>query len=338
MDEVVLACDEAGRILYANPAALRTHGVSATDQFEPQMSATVEAEGLRRLDGTAMRVEELPLHRALRERALVREQFVIEHVGGPQLSFYATAVPLRSDGRVVGAVVVARDITELMELDRLKDQFLAASAHELKTPVAIIKAGVQTLSSLGETKEGARAILERIHRGADRIERVVSDLLDVSQLQLGRFVIHREPLDLREVVEQVVARSTARERRLHVVLREGAAVPLSADRARISQVLVHLLSNTVRYSPAGADVEVEVREGAREAVVSVRDHGIGIPHGRQSRIFERFYRAHADTPQDRGGMGLGLYLAKQFVVAHGGRMWFESTEGVGSTFSFSLPR
>ncbi len=97
------------------------------------------------------------------------------------------------------------------------------------------------------------------------------------------------------------------------------------------------MSNAIRHSPDGGDVEIDVSRGPRGAIVSVRDHGVGISRRAQTRMFEPFHRPHADTPNDRGGLGLGLYLSGEFVAAHGGRMWFESVEGSGSTFSFSLP-
>ena len=110
-----------------------------------------------------------------------------------------------------------------------------------------------------------------------------------------------------------------------------------ADRERIGQVVASLFENAVRFSPRGGDVEAEVTRRDAHAVVSVRDHGLGIPHERQSRIFERFYRAHAGTDQDYGGLGIGLDVSREIVARHGGRIWFESAPGEGSTFSFSLP-
>jgi signal transduction histidine kinase len=261
---------------------------------------------------------------------------LILELGGVEVFMFATAVPLRVDGRVVGGVVVSRDVTELMQLDRLKDQFLSVAAHELKTPLAIIAAGVQVLSLQGSDAATTQGTLARIRRGLERIDHVVTELLDVSELQLGRFVVHREDLDLRELVRRVIARAPPQIRE-RVVLRADAAVTVSADRLRISQVVANLLSNAVKYSQNGGDVVVAITRDDGQAVVSVRDAGIGIPCRRQRRVFERFYRAHADTPCDRGSIGLGLYLSREFVVSHGGRIWFESIEGQGSTFSFSLP-
>jgi signal transduction histidine kinase len=120
-------------------------------------------------------------------------------------------------------------------------------------------------------------------------------------------------------------------------LEASAAAPVRADRDRVEQVLVSLVDNALKFSPQGGEVTVEVARGASEAVVSVRDAGLGIPPEKQARLFERYYRAHEGDPRDRGGFGLGLDLAREIVSRHGGRVWFESAAGTGSTFHFSLP-
>jgi PAS domain S-box-containing protein len=336
MDEEVIGADPEGCIRYANRAALETHGLSRPDEIEPQMLEACASGKLHRLDGTRLEVRDLPLARAAREGVTAREQFVLQLPDGPEIFIYATAVPLVREGRSVGAVVVARNVTELMLLDRLKDQFCAVAAHELRTPLAIVDAGLRSLERRGEQPgEPDGCTLARIRRGVERIGRLVTDLLDMSELQLGRFVIHREPVDLRDLVRGAVAKAASPPGRIHV--RARTPVVVSADHLRISQVLTNLLSNAVKFSPGGGDIEIELERREAEAVVSVRDHGVGIPTRSQPRVFERFFCAHADTPYDFGGIGLGLYLSKEFVASHGGRIWCESTEGVGSTFSFSLP-
>ena len=338
MEEIVLACDESGHIRYTNRAACHSHGLNRPDDFELQMREACEDGRVRRLDGTALALEDLPLHRAFNAGEVVRDQFIVEvHRGKPAYRAAATAIPLRGDGGVVGAVVVGHDVSDEEQLERLKGQFVATAAHELKTPLAIIKGDVQCLRQAGRTDESLQHKLDRISRGVARIDHVVTELLDLSLVRLGRLVMHREPVDLRELVERAVARAPALAPGQRIVLRGDPVVPAFADRLRISQVVANLVSNAIRHSPDGGDVEIDVSRDAIGAIVSVRDHGIGIARRAQARMFEPFHRPHADTPNDRGGLGLGLYLSGEFVAAHGGRMWFESAEGCGSTFSFSLP-
>jgi signal transduction histidine kinase len=210
------------------------------------------------------------------------------------------------------------------------------AAHELKTPVAIMKGYAQALLRTSEeVSPRRRKMLEAVDRGANRIDGIVNDLLDVSRLLAGVLDLSSQRIDLREMVEETVDRMAlnAPKHRLQV---KAQPVVVEGDRDRLEQVLANLLDNALRYSPEGGDVVVEVTVKGREAVVSVKDEGVGIPEEKQGRIFERFYRAHTKTPYDYGGMGVGLYISREIVKRHGGRMWFESREGVGSTFAFSL--
>ncbi len=143
-------------------------------------------------------------------------------------------------------------------------------------------------------------------------------------------------MELGALVEDVVERLQATTRAHRLVLRREGEVAVEVDRERIDQVLVNLLDNAIKFSPEGGDIRIQV--GAREgrAVVSIQDPGMGIPRERQAQVFQRFYRAHEGLASDRGGMGIGLHLSEQLILSHGGRLWFESEEGKGSTFSFSL--
>ena len=231
-----------------------------------------------------------------------------------------------------------RDVSEFVELDRLKDQFLRVAAHELKTPVAIMKGYADVLLRAKEQLPGpARGAIEAIERGALKIDRIVNELLDVSLLLAGKMEMRLERVDLAELVDTVTRRIalTAPRHRLRLVVSQP--VVIRADRSRLEQLLGKLLDNAIRYSPRGGDVDVSLELHGGEAIVCVRDRGIGIPADKQRRVFERFYRPHTDTPHDYGGMGVGLYIAREIIARHGGTMSFESKEGEGSVFCFRLP-
>jgi signal transduction histidine kinase len=234
--------------------------------------------------------------------------------------------------------VVARDVTELTELDRLKDEFISVAAHELKTPIAIMKGYTQALlRTAQQLSPPHRRMLEAIDRGSSRIDGIVKDLLDISRLHLGQLELTRERIDLSELVTEVVDRTALTTTKHRLKLISAEPVVVCGDRDRLEQVLANLLDNAIKYSPRGGDVDVAVTVRDGEAIVSVRDYGVGIPRAKQPHIFQRFYRAHSGTPYDYGGMGVGLYISNEIVARHGGRMWFASEEGGGSTFYFSLP-
>jgi PAS domain S-box-containing protein len=237
------------------------------------------------------------------------------------------------------AVDNARLYEQSQEAVRLRDEFLSTATHELKTPVAVIRGYAQLLQRWnGATTDPRRARVPRIlEQQSDRLARLVDDLLQVSRLRLGGEEFEKQGFELGVLAAEVLDEMEALTTRHRLELRHDSLVKVQADRSRLQQVLVNLVSNAIKYSPHGGTILVSVAVHGGDAVVSVADEGIGIPLDRQEHIFERFYRAHAGTPHDYGGMGVGLHLSREIVVRLGGRMWFVSREGEGSTFSFSLP-
>jgi PAS domain S-box-containing protein len=337
MVDGVVACDAAQRVTLMNHAASRLFGLAPGVSFS--LDDVVERYRISSTDGGLMKHDDLPLLRALSSGAVARGSLV-SHVPGrvSEIHVQSSAAPIRdSRGRIVAAVAVVRDVTSAIELEHLKDQFLEITAHELKTPITIMKSYAQLALQDGEgLSPPLRRKLEGINRGADRIDQIVRDLLDVSQAYLGRLQLLLTPLDLRELLEETAARFGRDRSRHRVRVRAPLPALVRGDRRRLENVISTLLDNAVRYSPGGGDVEVTLTVERDEAIVAVEDHGIGIPTKGQSRIFERFYRAHSGTDQDYGGLGVGLYISKQMVELLGGRMWFQSEEG-GSRFMFSLP-
>lgn len=219
----------------------------------------------------------------------------------------------------------------------VRDQFLSIAAHELKTPLAILKGYVQWLLWRPGGDPAVREILRVIERQCNRLDWLVNQMLDVSRIQTGRLELQPEPFDLAALVREVVQRMaiTTTRHSLRVVAPE--TVPIVADRYRLEEVLVNLLDNAIRYSPDGGPVEVGVVPEEAGVLLTVRDQGIGIPTALRERVFEPFVQARPGVAPTQG-MGLGLYIVKELVGRHGGRVWFTSQEGVGTTFYVWLPR
>ena len=340
MVEGIIVVGADRRVTLVNGAASAILGVSADDLLGYNFAELPGILRMRHPDGQPFDAGELALSSALDGVTVVAQDEIIRNpLTGRNVYVRVGAAPIRaSDGRVTGAVLVVQDVSALTELDRLKDQFIAVAAHELKTPVTIMKGYAQTLERSGANlSAGQQRMLDAIIRGSNRIDRTIHELLDISRLSVGRLDLNLERVDLSALVAEAAegADITAPLHRVRVVGADPAVV--RADPARIDQVLANLLDNAVRYSPDGGDVDLRVRVEGREAVVSVTDRGIGIPASEQSRVFERFYRAHTGTPYDYGGMGVSLYISREIVELHGGRIWFASEEGKGSTFFFSLP-
>ncbi|MDI1442741.1 ATP-binding protein [Polyangium sp. 6x1] len=341
MLDPVLVVDAVDWVTLANRAALRLFGIEQASEAPRDPGAVLDSMQLRHLDGRPVKREEMPIVRALGGETVCGEWGMVRLPGmASSLYIQRSAAPIFDrNGDVRGAVWVARDVTGCMKLDQLKEEFVRIAAHELETPVAVMKGHAQLLlrRAPADLSSRSRSALEAINRGADRIDRIVQDLLDISQLQAGTLELVHEQVDLPALVREVARRFAADGRthviRLHI---EGEAT-VSADRQRLESVIYSVLDNAFRFSAPGSEVDVEVIANGREACVCIQDRGVGIPRAMQARIFERFYRAHTDTPHDYGGMGVGLFIARAIIEAHGGAMWFGSEEGRGSRFCFRLP-
>ncbi len=261
---------------------------------------------------------------------------------GGTISVGITYAPLMDrEGRLVNIIANVRDITRFREADRLKSTFVSIVSHELKTPVATILGYAETLARPDARwdPETARELAETIKDEARRLDRLITDLLDVSRLQAGALPLRMEEVDLELMAHRVARRFQPRSDRHQISVRFPGNFPLvKGDGMRLEQVLDNLVSNAIKYSPEGGQVRIRGRVFPDEVVVTVSDEGIGIPATEQGRIFEAFYRVDDHSTRRTGGAGLGLYLARAIVEAHGGRIWVESEPGKGSSFSFALPR
>lgn len=226
------------------------------------------------------------------------------------------------------------------DLSRLKDEFLSIASHELRTPVTSIKGYTQLAKTLirendlETSEEYLNIALDQI----DRMSRLILELLDVSRIETGKLEIRREPISWPNFVRDIVQRhhTSVSDRKFHVSMPDVEAT-VTGDRDRLEQVLGNLLENAVKYSPDGSDVSIAVEARTDQVVTSVCDRGMGIPADELGRVFERFHRGRQVSSTNYGGLGLGLYITKQIVERHGGSIWVESKEGLGTTFSFSLP-
>ena len=236
---------------------------------------------------------------------------------------------------------LAQRNSELHALDRLKDEFVALVSHELRTPLTSI---IGYVSALRRGRAGALAqeqlqLLDVVERNAKRLVGLVSDLLVAAKADAGKLELEPQAFALDKLVEEAVesARPVAEERQIELKLTHSASAPVFADRSRIVQVLDNLISNGLKFTPAGGRVEIELSTNGSAAKLSVQDTGIGIPAGEQEQLFRRFFRASTATSREIQGTGLGLSIVKTLIDLHGGSIAVESQEGTGTTFTVTMP-
>jgi len=292
----------------------------------------------RRPNGTRYEVREFPIMRALQGEDVRGEELIIRNPArGVDLNILVSAAPVRRDGEIVAAVSVFQDITELRAFERQRTEFFSMASHEIRTPVTAIL--LQLDLALRQISRGDSSNTEEMLRKARQrtkaLTALINDLLDVSRLDVGKFALELEDLDLAEIVRRTVDDYPSDDDHPIRVISSGGALPIRGDGRRVVEVLENLLSNAVKYSPEGGAVTVEIGREKDQAVIRIRDEGLGIPESERGQIFERFFRTSVAKPY--GGVGLGLYISREILTRMGGDIQLVSSDGKGSVFRVALP-
>lgn len=337
--EGILTVDTSLRIVDFNPAMERLTG-----WLESEVLGRYYYDVLHPQDrqGNALGAPVSLLAQAFASRDNVQRAMVVAARDGQRFDVFVTASSVRSSrGEPIGGILTVRDISREREQEEQRSTFISVISHELQTPIAIIKGYASTLARADARldPEALQPRLRAIEEEADRLNKLVGNLLYASRIQAGGLQMDSVPLDLSSLIQKVALRLQVKSPDSTVKLDLPPHLPaVMADRDRIEEVLQNLLDNAVKYSPRARIISVACRVSSDEVVVSVSDQGMGISLRDQEQIFERFHRAGTDLAQSVQGAGLGLYICRAIVEAHGGRIWVESTLHSGSTFSFSLPR
>ncbi|EFO81078.1 PAS sensor protein [Oscillochloris trichoides DG-6] len=362
--EGVLLCDGRGRLTLANEAALTLLRLDSLP-FEQRLADMPDFYRMRDLDGHRLTLDQLPFARALAGEIFQDYRLMLSGSSGDETVMSFSGAPARADdGQIEGAVVVFRDVTTHQKLEQAKDEFLAVAAHELRSPLAAVRNYADLLLRREQQRSQADSRdvrgLTILTQQVSHMLRMVDNLLDVSRIDAGQLDLQLQPVNLVALVNQVIdqQRPAAGTREL-ILEYPDTELLIACDSLRIHQVMTNLINNAIKYSPEGGRVSVRLRVVLGEerhifadqpsaeveallqrsaehglVVITITDEGGGITPEQQARLFERFYRARSQRAE---GLGLGLYLSRQFVQMHGGVIWVESVEGAGSTFAFALP-
>jgi signal transduction histidine kinase len=330
----VLIIDHDGNVIGASAMAAKLLEAEGGTSF----AARTAALELRTLAGDVVPLDEWPAERARRGDVVRAEILEISsRITGRKRWLRVTSAPVRVGGNLQGAVLIYEDVGEEVRIERVKREFLSAIAHELRTPTTIARGYAQRLMRTPLRTEDDTRALAAIDRASARIARVAEDLVDLSAITLGRIVLSLEHADLGDLAQRALeVAHSARTHRLTFVPSQTPAT-VFVDSLRTRRVFGELIENAARWSGAGTEIVIETRVRQDQAQVLVHDHGRGIPLEAREKIFDAFFRANAGAPDDVGGLGIGLFLAREIVQRQGGSISFESAEGVGSTFTVSFP-
>ncbi|MEW6684539.1 MAG: two-component system histidine kinase PnpS [Nitrospirota bacterium] len=333
MVEGVLVLDRPGRILLLNLAMERMLGCRAS-----------EAVGRHWLDVIRQHDFNELIRAVIQSGEPSAATITIDEAGGAHTFAVQGSVTRRPGGEAddLRAVFVFHDVTALKRLERVRSDFIANVSHELRTPLTSIIGYVEALlDGVQHDTTKREEFLRIIKTHADRLSALVHDLLQLSQIESGDYRWRRDSVDVGALVRRSVALVHPLAQRRQIALRctnEVEALCVVGDEEKLTQVLVNLLDNAVKYTEAGGSVEVTVQSSDGHAIVRVRDTGIGIPPADRDRIFERFYRVDRARSRESGGTGLGLSIVKHIVEAHGGTVSVDSRLGHGSVFTVTLPQ
>ncbi|ABF87410.1 sensory box histidine kinase [Myxococcus xanthus DK 1622] len=335
----IVFAEADGGGLVANPVAEQLLG-------RPLKGVSLAMTGINPVvlttDGKPARREDVPIVRALLTGQLAGpEEFLILHPDGSRLPVLMTAAPVFGpSGKVRGVVSTAQDVTTRHELDRLREEYVSLISHDLRNPLHTIslRVGLLRRALREQNLEREESMTEAIQRSVAWMNTMIEDLLEGSRLESQRETLRREPRDLARFLEEVMERDVAPDvrERFHLEV-PGALPPIWMDAARLERVMANLLSNAAKYSPGGQPITVRAQLQPEQVVVSVKDLGPGLSPEDAARVFDKYFRTQKSGASDAKGLGLGLYISRLIIEAHGGRIWVESEPGQGSTFSFSLP-
>jgi len=324
MGDGVLITDGEGRVRLINHAAARLLGVRDEKAVGSTFAQVVRDHRL------------IESQRRCAQQGEEQFEAVELNREGPFLQMIAT--PLKDAG-TSSCLVILQDLTRVRRLETVRRDFISNISHELRTPLASLKALVDTLRDGAlEDPPAAQRFLDRMDAEVDSMTQMVQELLELSRIESGQVPLQLSSVAVAEVVLPPVERLRPPAERAGLKLTVSLPAdmpPVLADAERTQQVVTNLVHNAIKFTPAGGQVIISASAGQDEVNISVKDTGIGIPSESLSRIFERFYKA--SRARSGQGTGLGLAIAKHIVQGHGGRIWAESVEGQGSTFSFSLP-
>ena len=328
MIEGIIVVDKEFRITSVNPSIEKIFNVSKNEA-----EGKVFLEAIRNNDISEVISSVLKSGRSLSAE--------IDLVLPVRRIFEVNTAPIFTNNAVNGCLVVIHDITEIRKLERMRSDFVANVSHELKTPLTSIKGFVETLlEGALDDKENNRSFLKIIQDHAERLNNLVDDLLSLSYLESKEIVIRKKNYNVRGQFIEVISRFKSQLKQKNIDIKDElpADVLVNADKGRIEQVFINLIDNAIKFNKEKGAIHIYAREENGQIKISIEDSGMGIPEKDLLRIFERFYRVDKARSRELGGTGLGLSIVKHIVELHGGSVGAESTEGLGSTFWFTLPK
>ena len=342
----VVAIDKEGKIMFINRAAQELLGFKSEDVIDKPYEEILTIENEK---GEAILGENNPLRQALS----FGKKIVTDAAGGAMNTVYyyvradktkfpvaITVAPVILDGKTIGAIDVFRDVTVERQLDKSKSEFVSLASHQLRTPLTAIKWYSEVLQKENNLSAKAKRCLREIYHGNERMIKLIDIMLNISRFEAGKIKMNAAPTDIKKILGDIIneQKSEIKKRSQKFIFECPNDLPeVSLDQNLFRLIFQNLLSNAIKYTPNNGQVSCKVEKKDNVFSFEVADTGIGIPEAQQKRVFEKLFRADNAFTYEPEGTGLGLYAAKMTAESLGGKIWFKSKEGKGTTFFVELP-
>ncbi len=312
----------------ANKAAEKLTGYSRKELLSMTVAQIIVPEYLPT-------VKKMISLKAKNEQSTIYEIEIIQK-NGHHIPVEISSLALYNLNKPVEILGVARNIKERKEIEQQRNIFISLISHEIKNPLTTINGYLEILKRHLKNDSKSLNYLQTISRQTDSINNLMNDFLDITQMKVGKFRIFKEPFDLNLAIKEVMEAHNSDSG--EIMLKGKVKTIINADRNRICQVITNLLSNSIKYGSDGEPIIISVKENTKELIVQIADSGPGIPKSEQKQIFDLFVRTRGALNSKTKGHGLGLFICREIITLHKGKIWLESIPGQGSTFSFSLPK
>ncbi len=310
----------------------------------PQAIAFFEMSAEKIIGQSMAQLNDRPVFKPLLEllknptKPVLRKEMVLH-----DLTLEISAIPMKSPKEKIGDLIIMHNVTREKGIERMKTEFVSIAAHQLRTPLSAVKWALSLLldGDAGELNAEQKSFIDKSYESNERMIVLINDLLDVARIEEGRYLYKLVSAKLENLTQAALSacKEIATKRNIKLeYLKPAEALPeMMIDAEKIAITIQNLIENAIKYTPPGGQVTVSLRYDTNKAEVSVRDNGVGVNQEQQNRLFTKFFRASNVMRMETDGTGLGLFIAKNIIEAHGGKIWCESKENEGSVFSFSLP-
>ena len=327
----LLVFDQEKKLALINPQAEKIFNVNGKEIIDKAISDIVSGPDFKSLIDFIK--DKLKIENFFKKELTIKEDLILE----------VAVIPLTKEKKKLGTLIVLRDITREKIMEKTKIEFIALSAHQLRMPLSAIKWSAKMLfdEEAGKLTKEQKEYLDKIYQSNERMIVLINNLLDVTKIEEGRYIYKPTMESIEKLIEPIIKdyKQRIKAKNINLVFEKPVSkIPETRmDIEKINLVIENLLNNALRYTPANGEVTISLKCDIKEIEFSIKDSGIGIPKDQEKEIFTKFFRAANARQTEPEGSGLGLFIAKNIIEAHNGRIWFETEENKGTIFYFTLP-